>query len=140
MLSFDVHTGDPVGEPGGLVDQGWIIRIWSDNTLEVTILATLATICFLCDESMPLADQEWLQVESPPLPPGAFPVSVGEAGGRMFVSYSDGTTYQRFFDAFALAGCNGNPGGSHCVFHWISVSWTEFPETTPQGLVLEANR
>ena len=105
---------------------GWSFRIWSDNTLEAAWEGG-ALDCFECKESPPVG--QWLTVESPPSPPGAFPIALA-AGAVLNVSYSEGTTLRREFNVESVLGCDGNPKVHHCEFHW-ETPWVEFPEVSP---------
>ena len=111
-------------------DNSLAVRIWSDNTLQIGMDILGFDTDWGCAESFPRAGT-WETVEPPPIPgPSAQPVDVGGVAQfgtrRVFVAYSDGTVYTRFWNLLFLAPCTDNPCCSnHREFVWVG-EWTPF--------------
>ena len=104
------------------------LRLWCDNTFEITVDATGADNAWDCDESFPHVG-EWIVVESPPLPLGSHPVALAasESCDCISIAYSDGTVYRRtlLVDSFASCSRNPNPRAPHNEILWVG-EWTLF--------------
>ena len=116
-------------EPIGVLPANYLmLRLWSDNTLDIGVDPTAADI-WDCAESIPHAG-EWLILDAPPMPPNARPVDVksirpGPIPTSIFVGYSDGTAYTRSWEFTDVPPCDLPKLSHHREFIWVG-EWTPF--------------
>ncbi len=105
---------------------GALIRLWSDNTLEVGVHVGTGNGDWTCDEAFPRAG-EWENIEAPPTT--ARPISVDQGflffTPTFFVTYADGSVWTRRWEIHIVDGCSTPGFSAHFEFKWAS-EWTPF--------------
>ncbi len=106
----------------------WIVRVWSNNNVQYAIHDPSAADCWACVNSTPL--DQWLNIDPPQLPLGASPAGIAVEYhadiARIYVMYTDGTTYVRQFDSGVIPEPECNPPiGSACIFQAVT-DWELF--------------
>ena len=108
------------------------VRVWSDNRVQFVIKTQ--ELCWLCPDSPP--SDEWTDLESPPSKMGATPIAIsgthncegfqGKVGcPRIYVAYSDGTTFTRDFSTDQYTDLECPPGNTLCTLFPVA-PWEEF--------------